>query len=128
MKSVSGKTRLELAQYNELAAFAQFGSELDASTLAQLERGKRTTEILKQPQYQPLPEPLEILSLFAVTNGFMDDVPSENSQKFEKEFHDYINKNHKKIIEALLGGAKITDTLSSDIKKATEEFKKTFII
>lgn len=127
MKSVAGKTRLELAQYNDLAAFAQFGSELDAATLAQLERGKRTTEILKQPQYQPLPEPLQILSIFAVSNGLMDDVKIEDFQRFEKEYHDYMIKNQKKIIEDLSNGQKITETLSKTIIEATEKFKKTFI-
>ncbi|MEX2007187.1 MAG: F0F1 ATP synthase subunit alpha [Candidatus Levyibacteriota bacterium] len=128
MKSVAGKTRLELAQYAELAAFAQFGSDLDAATLAQLERGKRTTEILKQPQYKPLPEPLEILSIFAVTNGLLDDVPLEDFHKFEQECHAYITKNYKKIIEELSTGQKITEAVGKEIKEATEKFKKTFLV
>ncbi len=126
MKSVAGKTRLELAQYAELAAFAQFGSDLDESTQQQLERGKRVTEILKQPQYNPLPEPLEILSIFAVTNGLLDDVPLENFAKFEQEYHRYMMKNHKKIIDELSTGQKITESLVKEIKETTEKFKKTF--
>ncbi len=127
MKSVSNKMRLELAQYAELAAFAQFGSELDPATLAQLERGKRTTEILKQPQYFPLPEPLEILSIFAVTNGLLDDVQLEDFQKFGKEYHQHMLKNHKKIITELSSGQKITESLSKEMKEATEKFKKIFL-
>ncbi|MBI2195737.1 MAG: F0F1 ATP synthase subunit alpha [Candidatus Levybacteria bacterium] len=127
-KSVAGKTRLELAQYAELAAFAQFGSELDEATLSQLERGKRTTEILKQPQYHPLPEHLEVLSIFAVTNGLLDSVLLDDFQKFEQEYHQYMIKNHMKIIEELSLGQKITERLGKDITEATEKFKKTFVI
>lgn len=127
MKSVAGKIRLELAQYAELAAFAQFGSDLDKATLSQLERGKRTTEILKQPQYGPLPEPFQVLSIFAVSNGILDDVPLEDFQKFEQEYHRYMEKNHKKIISEFSGGQRITEPLGKDIKEATEKFKKIFI-
>ena len=101
IKSVSGKLRLELAQYNSLAAFAQFGSELDAATQKQLDRGKRLTEILKQPQYFPLTENLEVLSIYAVTGGLMDDVPIDSFQRFEKEMHDFVKKNHPKVLELL---------------------------
>ncbi len=128
MKSVAVKTRLELAQYAELAAFAQFGSDLDESTQKQLEKGKRTTEILKQPQYSPLSEPLEILSIFAATNSLMDDVPIENFYKFEQAYHQYMIKNHKKVMAELSMGAKITDALNKEIKEATEKFKKTFSV
>ncbi len=128
MKSVAGKTRLELAQYAELAAFAQFGSDLDENTQKQLEKGKRTTEILKQPQYSPLSEPLEILSIFAATNSLMDDVPIENFYKFEQAYHQYMIKNHKKVMAELSMGAKITDALNKEIKEATEKFKKTFSV
>ncbi|MEX2013287.1 MAG: F0F1 ATP synthase subunit alpha [Candidatus Levyibacteriota bacterium] len=127
MKSVAGKTRLELAQYAELAAFAQFGSDLDEATQKQLERGKRTTEIFKQPQYNPLPESLEVLSIFVVTNGLLDDVPLEDFHKFEQEYHQYMTKNHKKIITELSTGQKITDSLDKDIKEATDKFKKVFL-
>ncbi len=127
MKSIAGRTRLELAQYAELAAFAQFGSELDQATQEQLERGKRTTEILKQPQYNPLTEPFEILSIFAVTNGLMNDVPIENFAKFETAYHTYMDKNHKKIITELSSGDKLTDALSKEINEATEKFKKSFL-
>ncbi|MCL4387483.1 F0F1 ATP synthase subunit alpha [Patescibacteria group bacterium] len=126
MKSLSGKLRLEIAQYNDLAAFAQFGSELDPATMAQLERGKRTMEILKQPQYMPLSEAMEYLSIWLVTNGHLDNVPVENVQKFEKEYHDYMKLNHKKILDELSTGAKPNEDLLKQIQKATETFKKGF--
>ncbi|RJQ38918.1 F0F1 ATP synthase subunit alpha [Candidatus Microgenomates bacterium] len=126
MKSVSGKLRLELAQYRELAAFAQFGSELDQATLNQLERGKRITEILKQPQYEPLPEAYEILSIWMVTNGYVDDVPVESVKKFEKGFHQYVKTHKAKLIEDLSTGQKINEETQKLLQKTALEFKKTF--
>lgn len=126
IKSVSGKMKLELAQYNELAAFAQFGSELDPATLAQLERGKKTIEILKQPQYHPLEESLEILSIFAVANGYLDDIKLENFEKFETEYHDFVKRSFPKIIESLSGGQKPTEGTIKEIQKSISDFKKTF--
>jgi F-type H+/Na+-transporting ATPase subunit alpha len=126
IKSISGKMRLEIAQYNDLAAFAQFGSDLDAATMAQLERGKRTIEVLKQPQYQPLAEAYEYISIWAVTNGFADDVPVLSIQKFEKEYHAYMKLNHKNIIEELSTGAKPTEDFLKQLQKATQDFKKGF--
>jgi F-type H+-transporting ATPase subunit alpha len=106
IKSVAGKMRLELAQYNNLAAFAQFGSELDEATTRQLERGKRTIEILKQPQYEPLPEALEYLSVWLVTSGFLDDVALDSTSRFEKEFHSFMQRKEQKILYELSGGQK----------------------
>ncbi len=126
IKSVAGKLRLELAQYNSLAAFAQFGSELDESTMKQLERGKRSVEILKQPQYSPLPEALEILSIWSVTNGYLDDIPVEEVERFEKELHEYAKTHAKKLIDTLNTGDKITDETLSALKKIVEDFKKGF--
>jgi F-type H+-transporting ATPase subunit alpha len=126
MKSVSGIMRIELSQYNDLAAFAQFGSDLDPATAAQLERGKRTIEILKQPQYEPLSEALQYLSIWAVSNGKLDDIPVDQVQKFEKDYHNFITRNHKKIIEGLSTGKKPTDDFIKDLDKATSEFKKTY--
>ena len=127
MKSVSGKMRLELAQFRELAAFAQFGSELDSETQGQLDRGKRTNEILKQPQYQPLSEALEVLSIAAVTNGMLDEVPAEDVQRFEKDFHAYVAKHNKKLLERLGNGEKIKEDVIKDLKKTADAFKKTFV-
>lgn len=126
IKSAAGKMRLELAQYRELAVFAQFGSELDQATLSQLERGKRMTEILKQPQYQPLSEPLQILSIWTVTNGFLDDISVESIKKFESEYHAYIERHHPNIIKTFYSGEKPTEDTIKQLKKATEEFKKIF--
>lgn len=126
MKSVSGRIKLELAQYKELAVFAQFGSELDPATLAQLERGKRLTEVLKQPQYQPLPEAYEVLSIWAVTNGYADDVNVEDIQRFEEDLHEYVKSHDKKLIETLSSGAKVDDKMTEDLKKVVTAFKKTF--
>lgn len=128
MKSVAGKTRLELAQYNALAAFAQFGSELDAATVAQLERGKRTTEILKQPQFHPLSEPLEIIGIWAVVNGYTDDVPVDQIQRFEEELHEYLQSREKKLIEELESGEKPSEKTTKMMKEALEGFKKIFSI
>lgn len=127
LKSVAGKMRLNLAQYRELAVFAQFGSELDPSTMALLEQGKRASEILKQPQYQPLPEALQIISMWAVTTGFLDDVSVELVQRFEKEFHEYLKNRHAKLIDLLSNGQKPTVNTLELMKKAIENFKKIFI-
>lgn len=126
MKSVSGRIKLELAQYRELAVFAQFGSELDAATMNQLERGKRLTEILKQPQYHPLSESFEVLSIWAVTNGYLDDVPVEDVLRFEQEYHAYVKTHDKKLIETLSSGKKVDEETSEQLKKITTAFKKTF--
>jgi F-type H+/Na+-transporting ATPase subunit alpha len=124
IKAVSGKLRLELAQYNSLAAFAQFGSELDAATMQQLERGKRSIEILKQPQYTPLSEALEIISIWSVTNGYLDDIPVDEVQRFEKELHDYVTTHAKKLLDGLNSGEKPSEATLSQLKKTIEDFKK----
>lgn len=126
IKSVAGKLRLELAQYNSLAAFALFGSELDVATQKQLDRGKRLTEILKQPQFSPLSESLEVLSIYAVTGGLMDDIPLESFQRFEKDLHEFAKKHNSSILEALGSGEKPTESTLKQIKKMVEEFKKRF--
>ena len=126
IKSVSGKLKLELAQYNSLAALAQFGSELDAATQKQLDRGKRLTEILKQPQYSPLTENLEVLSIYAVTAGLMDDIPVDSFQRFEKDLHEYAKKKYPKVLETLATGEKPTEQTLKQIEKIVQEFKKRF--
>lgn len=127
MKSVAGKMKLELAQYRELAAFAQFGSELDPSTTRQLERGKRTTEIFKQPQYKPLPEELQILSIIAVTRGHVDDIPVESVSRFEQELHEFAKgKKYTKVLTRLASGEKLKEEELKEVDKMIEEFKKGF--
>jgi F-type H+-transporting ATPase subunit alpha len=126
MKSVAGKTRLELAQFRSLEAFAQFGSELDQATISQLERGKRTVEVLKQPQYQPLIESLQVVSIWAVSNGYLDDIPVEKVQKFEEELHTYTQTHNKKLLETLANGEKVKEDTAKELKKLVEDFKKGF--
>ncbi len=126
MKSVAGKMRLELAQYRELAAFAQFGSELDQATQLQLERGKRLTEILKQSQYQPLSEAYEVISIWTITNGLVDDISVEDIQRFEKELHDYVTSHASKLIEKLSTGEKLNEETTKLLEKTIKEFKKGF--
>lgn len=126
IKSIAGKLRLELAQYNSLAAFALFGSELDAATQKQLDKGKRLTEILKQPQFSPLSENLEFLSIYAVVSGLMDDVPIDSFLRFEKDLHAFAKKKYQNVLEALSSGEKPTESTFNQIKKLVEEFKKRF--
>ena len=128
MKSLAGKMRLELAQYKSLAAFAQFGSDLDEATVKQLERGRRLEEILKQPQYQPLSEAMEYLSIWVITNGFTDDIPVDQIQRFEKEYHQYMKSNHQKVLTQISTGNKLTEELTKQIEKATADFKKLFSV
>jgi F-type H+/Na+-transporting ATPase subunit alpha len=126
VKSIAGKMRLELAQYNNLAAFAQFGSELDEATSKQLERGKRTIEILKQPQYKPLSEALEFLSIWLVTSGSLDDIELSRIQEFERQYHQFMQRKYAKVIDQLSKGEKPDDKLTSQLDKTLSEFKKLF--
>lgn len=126
IKSVAGKMRLELAQFKSLEAFAQFGSELDAATQQQLERGKRVSQILIQPQYHPLSEPFEILSIWTASSGNLDDIPLAKIQEFEAQFHEFIQSKYKKLIEDLATGKKISDETYKMMQKAIDEFKKVF--
>lgn len=127
MKSVAGKMKLELAQYRELAAFAQFGSELDPATAKQLERGKRSTELFKQPQYNPLPEEYEVLSIIAVTRGHLDEIPVSEVNRFEVELHEFAGgKKHAKVMEKLASGEKLKEDDLKEVDKMIEEFRKGF--
>lgn len=127
MKSVAGKMKLELAQFRELAAFAQFGSDLDPATAKQIERGKRITELFKQQQYQPLSEALQVLSIIAVTRGHVDDISVDAVSRFEKELHEFASqKSHAKAIEKLSSGEKLKEDDLKEIDKLIESFKKGF--
>ena len=126
MKQVAGTLRLDLAQFRELAAFAQFGSDLDKATLAQIERGKRMVELLKQDQYVPMTMVDQVMVLFAATQGFIDDIPVESVKKFEQEFLRYIN-DRKADIKKEIGEKKaIDDALKAKLISAVEDFKKGF--
>ncbi|MBI4653510.1 MAG: F0F1 ATP synthase subunit alpha [Nitrospirae bacterium] len=126
MKQVAGMLRLDLAQYRELAAFAQFGSDLDKATLAQIERGKRMVELLKQDQYEPLPVDEQIILIFAGTQGFLDDLPVEAIKSFEKSFLEYIRAEKQDLKKEVKEKKTIDDELKGKISKAIEEFKKGF--
>ena len=125
MKSVAGTLRIDLAQYRELAAFAQFGSDLDKATQAQLERGKRLTEILKQPQYQPMEVEDQVIIVWTVTNGYGDDIAVEDLKRFEHELLDNIKNAHPGARNALRERKVIDDALTADLKGAVEDFKAT---
>ncbi|RJQ25575.1 F0F1 ATP synthase subunit alpha [Candidatus Parcubacteria bacterium] len=127
MKQVAGPLRLELAQFRELAAFAQFGTDLDEQTQRRIERGKRVTEVLKQPQYRPLDEVSEVIIIYSATSGIIDDLPIDKIRIFEEKIMDFISAKNKKLIEKISGGAKIDDKTLSELKKEIETFKKTII-
>lgn len=126
MKQVAGTLRLDLAQFRELAAFAQFGSDLDKATLAQIERGKRMVELLKQDQYVPLALEDQIIILFAGTQGHLDDLTIESVKKFEDEFLRYIKESKEDLRTELREKKALDDTLKDKLTKALEEFKKGF--
>jgi len=126
MKQVAGRMRLDLAQYRELEAFAQFGSDLDAATQAQLARGERTVEILKQGLYRPLEVVDQVLSLFAVTNGLIDDLPVDKVQAFAAGLLAHLKASHPEIGKAIDTKKQIDDDTSAALRKAIEEFKKSF--
>ncbi len=128
MKSVAGTLRLDLAQYRELAAFAQFGSDLDKATKAQLDRGARMTEILKQGQYVPLSVDKQVISLYAATKGYVDDIPVHDVSRFEKEPLAFMAANYPQVSESIVAEKKITDENEATLKKAIAEFKETFAV
>ena len=126
MKSVAGRLRLDLAQYRELEAFAQFGSDLDAATLRQLARGARTVEMLKQPQYQPMPVGNQVAVIYAVTNGFLDAVPVEGVRAWESGFQDHMNTMHRDVMDEMAAGGKLVDELEKRLVAAIEEYNEAF--
>jgi F-type H+/Na+-transporting ATPase subunit alpha len=126
MKSVAGTLRIDLAQYQDLEAFASFGSDLDAASKAQLARGERMIELLKQPQYSPVPVERQIVSLWAGTNGHLDDVPVEDILRFEAEFLDYVGHEQPQVFEHLAGGGKVDDDTTSTLEQAITRFKRGF--
>lgn len=125
MRKVAGKLKLELAQYRELASFAQFGTaDLDKATRAQLERGQRTNEVLKQLQYVPMPLENEVIILYAVTNGYLDDVPLDKIAAFENALHRFMETNHPEIGRAIVSAKDISPQTEELLKTALSEFKQ----
>ena len=127
MKQVAGTLRLALAQYREMAAFAQFGSDLDAATQRQLNRGARLVEILKQGQYQPLPVEKQVVAIFAANNGYVDEYPVAVVQRYEKELMTFMESNYADVLSSLAEKKAIDDELEGKIKAALEEFKSHFV-
>jgi F-type H+-transporting ATPase subunit alpha len=126
MKSIAGTLRLDLAQYRELAAFAQFGSDLDRATQNQLARGKRLTELLKQPQFSPMPVELQVVSIYAGTKGHLDDVAVDAIGAWESGFHEYLRSEKKEIPSAILETGKVEKVTEEALIAAIQEFKARF--
>jgi F-type H+-transporting ATPase subunit alpha len=122
MKQVAGKLRLDMAQFRELAAFAQFGSDLDKATLQQLERGRRLQEILKQPQYAPLQLDHQVLILFAGTNGFVDAVPLERVKEWQTAFLHFMDTQYPAVGQSILAEKRITPENEKALRAAVDEF------
>jgi F-type H+-transporting ATPase subunit alpha len=127
MKQVAGTLRLELAQYRELAAFAQFGSDLDRATQAQLNRGKRLTEILKQNQYKPMPVVKQIVTVFAGTQGFLDDLEVEDCLPFEEGLVNFMDSSYPGLEKKISEKKQLDDALRAEMRKVLEEFKAKFL-
>lgn len=126
MKKVAGQLRLEMAQFRELEAFTQFASDLDAATKAQLTRGERLVEILKQAQYAPMAVEDQIFIIFAGTQRYLDDVPASAVTKFQTEFLSYVGDSHPEIGAAILETGALSDESEQALRDALDEFKKTF--
>jgi F-type H+-transporting ATPase subunit alpha len=126
MKQVAGRIKLDLAQFRELAAFAQFGSDLDAKTQAQLERGKRIVEVFKQPQYNPIPVEIQAAVLWTVQNGLMDDVAVDKIKDFQGKLTDYLTSRKADLMGRITKEKALSDALTADLKAAVTEFKQTY--
>jgi F-type H+-transporting ATPase subunit alpha len=127
MKQVAGRLKLELAQFRELAAFAQFGSDLDESTQRQLDRGRRLTELLKQPQYQPVPLDKQVMAIYAGTNGYLDPVPVERIAEWKDSFFQYMDSSHPEIGQSILREERLDDSTVEGLQVALDDFNKQFL-
>jgi F-type H+-transporting ATPase subunit alpha len=126
MKSVAGNLRLNLSQFRDLEAFAAFASDLDAASRAQLDRGARLVELLKQPQYRPFPVEEQVVSIWAGSNGYLDDVPVDDISRFEADFLDYLRRSHAGILQTIRESLALTEDTVTALKDAVEEFRKGF--
>jgi F-type H+/Na+-transporting ATPase subunit alpha len=126
MKKVAGKLKLDMAQFREMEAFAQFGSDLDEKTRKTIEQGRRTVEVLKQNQYEPMPVENQVAILFAVTNGFLDDVAVENVQSWEKDFHKYLGSSHKDVLKLIVEKKELSEDVIKKLEKSIKEFKEIY--
>jgi F-type H+/Na+-transporting ATPase subunit alpha len=126
MRQVAGSLRLDLAQYRELAAFAQFGSDLDKATLNQLNRGRRLVEVLKQPQYQPLAVEKQVIIIYVATNGFLDPIPVERVRDYETELFKFLDTRRAQLLVAVSEKRELTDQIKTDLNQALKEFGEQF--
>ncbi|MFO7531517.1 MAG: F0F1 ATP synthase subunit alpha, partial [Candidatus Limnocylindrales bacterium] len=126
MKKVAGPLKLDLAQYRELAAFAQFASDLDKATRDQLTRGERISEVMKQPQFSPLPVERQVAILWVVTNGYLDDVPAGKVRDFEEQFYRYLDAGQSELMASLADRRALDDDVVDGLRAAAEAFKDTF--
>ncbi|MCA9738592.1 MAG: F0F1 ATP synthase subunit alpha, partial [Gemmatimonadetes bacterium] len=126
MKKVAGRLRLDLAQYRAMEAFAQFGSDLDAATQRQLARGQRTIEVLKQPQYQPMPVENQVAIIYAVTNGYLDSVPVEDVRAWETGFHDYLAAHEPQLLSGIRDSGQLDEALEKQLVTAIGAYHATF--
>ena len=127
VRQVAGALRLDMAQYRDLAAFAQFGSELDKATQSQLSRGQRLTEVLKQNQYSPLPVEKQVMIIFAATNGYMDDVEVSDCRRWEAEFHTFMDSSYKGLLARLVEKKAFDDAMKAEMVAAIKAFKERFV-
>ena len=126
MKQVAGRIKGDLAQYRELAAFAQFGSDLDAKTQGILERGKRIVELFKQNQYNPLPVEVQATILWTMQNAFLDDIAVEKVKDFQNKLTDFLSNRKQALLDRVRKEGAINDALAADLKAAVSEFKQTY--
>jgi F-type H+-transporting ATPase subunit alpha len=126
MKQVAGQLKGDLAQFRELAAFAQFGSELDAATQGKIDRGKRIVELFKQPQYSPIPVEIQVAVIWAVQNGYVDDVPVERIKEFQAEWTDFLTTRRGELLTKIGTQKAISDELKAELKSAADQFKQTW--
>jgi len=126
MKQVAGQLKGDLAQFRELAAFAQFGSELDAATQAKIDRGKRIVELFKQPQYSPIAVDVQVAIIWAVQNGYVDDVPVERIKEFQAEWTDFLTTRRGDLLKKISAEKAISDALKDELKAAADQFKQTW--
>ncbi|MDT4966646.1 MAG: F-type H+/Na+-transporting ATPase subunit alpha [Acidobacteriota bacterium] len=124
MKSVAGTLRIDLAQFRELQAFAQFGSDLDKSTQAQIARGQRLVEILKQPQYEPMDVEKQVLVIWTATKGYVDDIPVENVRKFESQLLRFVENSHPGLLQAIREKKALTDDITKDLEQVLKDFRE----
>jgi F-type H+-transporting ATPase subunit alpha len=126
MRQVAGKLRLDLAQYRELADFARFGSDLDKVTLAQLTRGEKMVEVLKQDQYVPMPVEKQVMIIFVATKGYLDEIPTDQLKRYEEEFHQFMEGEHPDLVRALATELKMSEKTENELARAAERFNRKF--